>query len=130
MWYPSRIRTGEMEANMATKINKAEMDTIVRNGAIKALGIAEAGTQIGASTYAIPVETPEGVFYAKVAVTAAQRTDTKVNPAFNLENAVKKFEDEIADKEAKAAAREAAKAEKERMRAEAKAAKEAEKADK
>lgn len=115
---------------MATKINKAEMDAIVRNGAITALGIAEVGTQIGASTYAIPVETSEGTFYAKVAVTAAQRTDTKVNPAFNLENAVKKFETEIADKEAKAAAREAAKAEKERMRAEAKAAKEAEKANK
>ena len=95
---------------MATKINKAEMDAIVRDGAIATLGIAEAGTQIGTSTYAIPVETPEGVFYAKVAVTAAQRTATKAYPAFNLEDAVKKYAKEVADKEAKAAEREATKA--------------------
>ena len=95
---------------MATKINKAEMDTIVRNGAITALGIAEVGTQNGASTYAIPVETPEGTFYAKVAVTAAQRTATKAYPAFNLEDAVKKYAKEVAEKEAKAAEREASKA--------------------
>ena len=95
---------------MATKINKAEMDAIVRNGAITALGIAEVGTQIGASTYAIPVETPEGTFYAKVAVTAAQRTATKAYPAFDLDVAVAKYAEEVAEKEAKAAEREAAKA--------------------
>ena len=95
---------------MATKINKAEMDAIVRNGAITALGIAEVGTQIGASTYAIPVETPEGTFYAKVAVTAAQRTATKAYPAFDLDAAVAKYAEEVAEKEAKAAEREAAKA--------------------
>ena len=95
---------------MATKINKAEMDAIVREGAIAALGIAEAGTQIGTSTYAVPVETPDGVFYAKVAVTAAQRTATKAYPAFNLEDAMKKYAAEVAEKEAKAAEREAAKA--------------------
>ena len=95
---------------MATKINKAEMDAIVRNGAITALGIAEVGTQIGASTYAIPVETPEGTFYAKVAVTAAQRTATKAYPAFELDVAVAKYAEEVAEKEAKAAEREAAKA--------------------
>ena len=95
---------------MATKINKAEMDAIVRDGAIAALGIAEAGTQIGTSTYAIPVETPEGVFYAKVAVTAAQRTATKAYPAFDLDTAVAKYAAEVAEKEVKAAEREAAKA--------------------
>lgn len=95
---------------MATKINKAEMDAIVRDGAISALGIAEAGTQIGTSTYAIPVETPEGVFYAKVAVTAAQRTATKAYPAFDLKAAVEKYAEEVAAKEEKAAAREAEKA--------------------
>ena len=57
-----------MEANMATKINKAEMDAIVRNGAITALGIAEAGTQIGASTYAIPVETPAEILVAQISL--------------------------------------------------------------
>ena len=87
---------------MANKITKSEMDTIVRGGAISILGIDEKGTQIGTSTYAIPVETPEGVFYAKVAVTAAQRTDTKTNLAFNLDTAVKKYESELAEKAEKA----------------------------
>ena len=50
------------------------------------------------------------MFYAKVAVTAAQRTDTKANPAFDLETAVKKYESELAEKAEKAAAREAEKA--------------------
>ena len=95
---------------MATKINKAEMDAIVRDGAIATLGIAEAGSQIGTSTYAIPVETPEGVFYAKVAVTAAQRTATKAYPAFDLDVAVKKYNAECEKKATKAAEREAEKA--------------------
>lgn len=105
---------------MANKITKSEMDTIVRGGAISILGIDEKGTQIGTSTYAIPVETPEGVFYAKVAVTAAQRTDTKANPAFDLEAAVQKYESELAEKAEKAARKarsEAAKAEKEAKKA-------------
>lgn len=95
---------------MATKINKTELDSMVRNGAIGALGVSEVGTQIGVSTYAVPVETPEGVFYAKVAITAAQRADTKKYPAFNLDAAVEKFEAEQAEKAEKAAEREAAKA--------------------
>ena len=107
---PEPRRTGEMEANMATKINKAEMDAIVRDGAISALGIDTAGTQIGTSTFAIPVETPEGTFYAKVAVTAAQRSATKAYPAFDLDVAVAKYAEEVAEKSAKAAEREAAKA--------------------
>lgn len=110
---------------MANKINKSEMDAIVRGGAISALNLEELGTQIGTSTYAIPVETPEGVFYAKVAVTAAQRADTKAYPAFNLEDAVAKFEAECAEKAEKAAEREAAKA----AKAAARAAKEAAKAE-
>ena len=92
---------------MATKINKAEMDAIVREGAISALGIDTAGTQIGTSTFAIPVETPEGVFYAKVAVTAAQRAATKAYPAFDLDVAVAKYAEEVAEKSAKLAAKEA-----------------------
>lgn len=95
---------------MANKINKSEMDALVRNAAIEVLGIENVGTQIGTSTYAVPVKTPEGVFYAKVAVTAAQRADTKAYPAFNLEDAVAKFEAEVAEKAEKAAEREALKA--------------------
>lgn len=96
---------------MATqKISKSEMDTIVREGAIATLNLAEVGTKIGTSTYVVPVETPEGVHYAKVAVTAAQRTATKTNPAFDLEVAVQKYAAQVAEKEEKAAARAASKA--------------------
>jgi hypothetical protein len=94
---------------MAT-LKKAEMDALVRDGVIAQLNLAEVGTQIGASTYAIAVDTPEGTFYAKVAVTAAQRTDTKAYPAFDLDTAVEKYEAECAEKAEKAAEREAAKA--------------------
>lgn len=93
-----------------TKLTKAQMDTLVRETAIATLGIKEAGTQIGASTYAIPVEIEGEVVYAKVAITAAQRTDTKTTKAFDLDIAVAKYEEEVAKKEAKAAEREAAKA--------------------
>lgn len=96
---------------MAT-MKKAELDTLVRETVIDALGIAERGTKIGTSTFAIPVETPEGDTYAKVTVTAVQRKDTKTNPAFDLDVAVAKYEAELAEKAEKAAAREAAKAEK------------------
>lgn len=92
------------------KLTKAQFDTLVRESAIATLGIAEAGTQIGASTYAIPVEVEGEVVYAKVAITAAQRTKTKAVEAFDLETAVAKYAKEVAEKEAKAAEREAAKA--------------------
>lgn len=93
---------------MAT-MKKAEFDAFVRNTVIEALGIDERGTKIGTSTFAIPVETPEGDTYAKVTVTAVQRKDTKAVPAFDLNTAVAKYEAELAEKAEKAAAREAAK---------------------
>lgn len=96
---------------MAT-MKKAELDALVRNTVIEGLGIDTQGTKIGTSTFAIPVETPEGDTYAKVTVTAVQRKDTKTNPAFDLEVAVAKYEAELAEKAAKAAEREAKKAEK------------------
>jgi len=97
---------------MANTMKKTELDTFVRDAVINSLGISEAGTQIGVSEYAIPVETPEGVFYAKVNVTAAQRTATKVTEAFDLEVAVKKFNKVMNERAEKAAEREAKKAEK------------------
>lgn len=93
-----------------TKLTKAQMDALVRESAIATLGIEEAGKQIGASTYAIPVEIEGEIAYAKVAITAAQRTDTKAVKAFDLETAVAKYAEEVAKKEAKAAEREAEKA--------------------
>jgi hypothetical protein len=93
-----------------TKLTKAQMDALVRESAIATLGVEESGTQIGASTYAIPVEIDGEVVYAKVAITAAQRTDTKAVKAFDLETAVAKYAEEVAAKEEKAAAREAEKA--------------------
>lgn len=113
---------------MATKITKSELDTIVRDGAIAVLGLEDNGTHIGVSTFAVPVETPEGVLYAKVAVTAAQRTDTKTAKAFNLDAAVEKYEAEIAEKTAKAEAKVAEKAAKLAAK-EAKATAKAEKAN-
>lgn len=107
---------------MADKMKKAELDALVRDTVIDTLGIAENGTQIGVSEYAIPVETPEGVFYAKVNVTAAQRTATKATAAFDLDVAVEKYNALMDERAAKAAEREAKKAEK--------AAKAAEKAEK
>lgn len=93
-----------------TKMTKAQMDAVVRETAITTLGIEEVGIQIGASTYVIPVEIEGEVVYAKVAITAAQRTDTKTTKAFDLDIAVSKYEEEVAEKEANAAKREAAKA--------------------
>ena len=97
---------------MANTMKKSELDTLVRDSVINSLGIAEAGTQIGVSEYAIPVETPEGVFYAKVNVTAAQRTATKATAAFDLDVAVEKFNKVMNERAEKAAEREAKKAEK------------------
>lgn len=97
---------------MADKMKKDELDTLVRDTVINTLGIASNGTQIGVSEYAIPVETPEGVFYAKVKVTAAQRTATKATAAFDLDVAVEKFNALMDKRAANAAEREAKKAEK------------------
>jgi len=91
-------------------MKKAELDNVIRNTVIDNLGIADNGTQIDGSTYAIPVDTEEGTFYAKVTVTAAQRTATKVNPAFDLQTAVDKYAAKLAEREAKAAERAAKKA--------------------
>lgn len=94
---------------MAT-LKKSEMDTLVRDGAINALNLTEIGTQIGTSTYAVPVVTPEGTFYAKVAITAAQRKATKTTEAFDLDVAVEKYQDELDEKAQREAERAAAKA--------------------
>lgn len=92
------------------KLTKAQFDTLVREAAIAHLGLDESGTQIGASTFALEFDIEGEVCYAKVAITAAQRTDTKTVKAFDLETAVAKYEAEVAEKAAKAAEREAAKA--------------------
>lgn len=76
---------------MAT-MKKTEMDAKIRETVIEGLALERVGTYIGKNTYAIPVDTGDGTFYAKVTVTAAQRTDTKSCKAFNLEDAVAKYE--------------------------------------
>lgn len=90
-----------------------EMNTFVKNNAVeKALNL-ETATQIDDFTWAVPVETEDGVRYAKIAVTAALAKATKVNPAFDLETAVQAFEDKKREREIKAqeaAAKKAAKA--------------------
>lgn len=95
---------------MANEMKKADLDALVRDIVVEKLGLNENGTRIGTSTYAVSAETPEGVFYGKVAITAALRKATAKNEAFDLDTAVAKYEDEVAAKAAKAAEKAAEKA--------------------
>ena len=85
-----------------------EVQNFVKNSVIDTLKLAELGTEIGRGMYAIPVETPEnGTVYAKVAVTCTKFTATEKTVAFDLDEAVAKFEADEAEKVAKAEARKA-----------------------
>ena len=99
-----------------------EVQNFVKNSVIDTLKLAELGTEIGRGMYAIPVETPEnGTVYAKVSVTCTKFTATEKTVAFDLDEAVAKFEADEAEKTAKAEARKA--------EAEAKKAEKAKKAE-
>ena len=85
-----------------------EVQNFVKNSVIDTLKLAELGTEIGRGMYAIPVETPEnGTVYAKVSVTCTKFTATEKTVAFDLDEAVAKFEADEAEKVAKAEARKA-----------------------
>lgn len=99
-----------------------EVQNFVKNNIIDTLNLREIGTEIGRGVYAVPVETPEnGVVYAKVSITCTKFTATEKTVAFDLDEAVAKYEADEAEKEAKAEARKA--------EAEAKKAAKAKKAD-
>ena len=93
------------------ELNKAQLDKLLKDTAIASLNLGVA-TNIGEYTYAIPVEYEGETFYVKASFTAAARKATKVNPAFNLDEAVEKYEITLAQRAEKAAAAEAKKAEK------------------
>ena len=82
-----------------------EINTLVKNETAKALNIRELGTQIDTYTWAIPIETPEGIRYAKVSIVAAQATANKRNPAFDLGAAEAAFAEKKAERAEKAAAK-------------------------
>lgn len=96
-------------------MTKMAMDAAVKDTVVDAFSdvLKSAGAvKIDSYTYAFPVSV-EGVdTYAKIAITAVQRKDTKTNPAFDLDVAVAKFEAKIAEREQKAAERAAKKASK------------------
>lgn len=96
-----------------TKMTASEMNTFVKNTAVEQALNLDTATQIDDFTWAVPVETEDGVRYAKITVTAALAKATKVNPAFDLDTAVQAFEDKLREREIKAqeaAAKKAAKA--------------------
>lgn len=122
---------------MATTMKKSEIMSTIKATALSKLNLDALGAiQIDTGVWAIPTGDIDGLTtYAKVAVTAANPTGTDKVPAFDLDEAVEKFRDKVAESEAKAAERKAkhderVKADKERKakRAAEKAAKEAEKA--
>lgn len=85
-----------------------EVQNFVKNSVIDTLNLKEIGTEIGRGVYAVPVETPEnGVVYAKVSITCTKFTATEKTVAFDLDEAVAKYEADEAEKEAKAEARKA-----------------------
>ncbi len=98
---------------MADSLNKTQMDKAVKDTVVDALGgtfDAVGAVRIDDYTYAFPVTIEGEDTYAKVAITAVQRKDTKVHLAFDIDTAVAKYEEKIATREAKAAERAAAKA--------------------
>ena len=122
---------------MATTMKKSEIMSTIKATALSKLNLESLdAVQIDTGVWAIPTGEVDGLTtYAKVAVTAANPTGTDKVPAFDLDEAVEKFREKVAESEAKAAERKAkhderVKADKERKakRAAEKAAKEAEKA--
>ena len=118
---------------MATTMKKSEIMSTIKATALSKLNLDALGAvQIDTGVWAIPTGEVDGLTtYAKVAVTAANPTGTDKVPAFDLDEAVKKFREKVAESEAKAAERKAkhderVKADQERKAK--RAAKEAEKA--
>jgi hypothetical protein len=86
-----------------------EVQNFVKNTIIDTLDLASRGTEIGRGVYAIPVETPEdGTVYAKVTVTCTRFNAGEKVTAFDLDEAVAKYQADEADKAERAAERKAA----------------------
>ncbi len=95
-----------------TKMTATEMNAFVKATAAEFLN-KDTATQIDDYTWAIPVETEDGVRYAKVTIPAAIAKAPQVTPALDIETAVQASEDKKREREIKAdeaAAKKAAKA--------------------
>lgn len=93
---------------------KAERDAAVKSAVFNALGLNEVEglAKIGSSNYVIPVEYNGETIYCGIDLTAKNPKATEKTPAFDVDAAVAKYEEHVAEMTAKAAARAAAKAEK------------------
>lgn len=95
------------------EMNKMEMDKAVKETVVEALtGVFESvkAVKIDDYTYAFPVTVDNEDTYAKIAITAVQRKDTKSTKAFDIDTAVAKYEDKVTERDVKAAERAAKKA--------------------
>lgn len=122
---------------MATTMKKSEILATIKTNALEQLNLdALNAVQIDVGVWVIPTGEIDGITtYAKIAVTAANPIGTDKVPAFDLDEAVEKFNIDNEVKANKAAKRKAdhdarvqADAERRAKRAAEKAAKEAEKA--
>ena len=95
-----------------------EKNAFIKSVAISALSLAEKGTQIGPTTYVLPVDVKGVTRYAKVTVTACNDKDTKTTKGFVLAEAVNAFETAEAEKTAIAKAKAMAKESKAKAKAE------------
>ena len=90
---------------MATTMKKSEIMSTIKATALSKLNLESLdAVQIDTGVWAIPTGEVDGLTtYAKVAVTAANPTGTDKVPAFDLDEAVEKFREKVAESEAKAA---------------------------
>lgn len=103
---------------MATTMKKAEILSTAKAGILEKLNLEARGArQIGASTFALPIEVDGIVCWVKVAFTCANPIATDKVPAFDIEQACGDWEFEREEKERVAAEKAAEKERKAQERA-------------
>ena len=93
-------------------MNTVEIRKAALSAAIEKTNMSEIATQIGDASFIVPVEVEGATRYVEFKATVKNNKDTKTVKAFNLDEAVAAYKDELE-----------ARAEAERQAAEAKAAK-------
>lgn len=92
---------------MATTMKKPEILSTAKTGILNKLNLENFGArQIGASTFALPIEVDGIVCWVKVAFTCANPIATDKVPAFDIEQACGDWEFEREEKERVAAEKE------------------------
>ena len=103
-----------------SKLKVSEKQVIVKDSAVSALSTAfeDCGAvKIGDYKYAIPVEVEGEIKYAKIDIVCGQLVDSKVTPAFDIDDAVAQYEADLEYKATVKASKEKAKADKEKAKA-------------